>query len=83
VIGPGEIVRNPSLKSDRDRRLTALQGEVAVADQMVHFAVADPNGKAPQPRASPSETPATERRPGYPLASYCRQTGVALLLTTR
>jgi len=34
-LGSGEIVRNPSLKSDRDRRrhLTALQGEVSAADQ--------------------------------------------------
>jgi hypothetical protein len=40
--GSCEIVRNPSLKSDRDRRrLTALQGEVAVADQTAHLAVAD------------------------------------------
>jgi hypothetical protein len=40
-IGSGEI-RNPSLKSDRDRRrlLTALQGEVAGADQMAQLAVA-------------------------------------------
>jgi hypothetical protein len=35
LIGSGEIVRNPGLKSDGDRRrrLTALQGEIAVADQ--------------------------------------------------
>ena len=51
--GSGEIVRNPSLKSDRDRprHFTALQGEVAVADQMAHLAVADPNRQAPQPHA--------------------------------
>ena len=38
-----EIVGNPGLKGDRDRRhrFTALQGEVAVADQTAHLAVAD------------------------------------------
>ncbi len=53
LIGSGEIVRNPSLKSDRDRgrHPTTLQGEVAVADQMAHLAVADPNRQAPQPHA--------------------------------
>jgi len=42
LIGSDEIVRNPSLKSDRDRRrhLTALQGQVAGADQTAHLAVA-------------------------------------------
>jgi len=54
-LGSGEIVRNPSLKGDRDRsrHLPALQGEVAVADQTAHFAVADPNRQAPQPHAGP------------------------------
>ena len=53
-IGSGGLLRNPSLKSDRyRRRLTALQGEVAVADQMAHLAVADPNRQAPQPHAGP------------------------------
>jgi hypothetical protein len=39
-----------SRKSDRDRRrrLTALQGEVAVADQRRHLAVTNPNRQAPQ-----------------------------------
>ena len=34
LISSGEIVGNPSFKSDRDRRrrFTALQGEVAIAD---------------------------------------------------
>ena len=51
----GEIVVNPGLKSDRDhrRRLTALQGEVAGADQVAHYAFADPNRQAPQPHARP------------------------------
>jgi len=55
LIGSGEIVRNPSLKSDRDRRrrVTALQGEIAGADQMAHRAVADPNRQAPQLPARP------------------------------
>ena len=55
LIGSCDVVRNPSLKSDRDRRrlLTALQGEVAGADQMAHIAVADPNRQAPQPHAGP------------------------------
>jgi hypothetical protein len=50
-----EIVGNPGLKGDRDRRhrFTALQGEVAVADQMAHLAVPDPNRQAPQPHAHP------------------------------
>jgi len=54
-LGSVEIVRNPSLKSDRDcrRRLTALQGEVAVADQTAYLVVADPNRQAPQPHAGP------------------------------
>jgi hypothetical protein len=41
----GDIVVNPGLKSDRDRRRcpTALQGKVAGADQMAHRAVVDPN----------------------------------------
>ena len=58
LIGSGEIVRNPSLKSDRDRRrrLTALQGEVAVADQTADLVVADPNRQAPQPHAGPRAT---------------------------
>ncbi len=49
------IVVNPGLKSDRDhrRRLTALQREVAGADQVAHYAVADPNRQAPQPHAGP------------------------------
>ena len=53
LIGSREVVRNPSLKSDRDRRrhVTALQGEVAGADQMAHLVVADPNRQAPQPHA--------------------------------
>ena len=53
-LGSCEIVVNPSLKSDRDRRrVTALQGEVAVADQMAHLAVADPNRQTTQPHAGP------------------------------
>jgi len=54
-LGSGDIVVNPSLKSDRDRRcrLTTLQGEVAVTDQTAHLAVADPNRQAPQPHAGP------------------------------
>ncbi len=53
LSGSGEIVRNPRLKSDRDRprHLTALQGEIAGADQVAHRAVADPNRQAPQPHA--------------------------------
>jgi hypothetical protein len=41
-IGSRDHVRNPSLKSERNvrRRLTALQGEVAGADQMADRAVA-------------------------------------------
>ena len=48
-----EIVSNPGLKSERNvgRRLPAFQGEVAGADQMAHYAVADPNREAPQPHA--------------------------------
>jgi hypothetical protein len=55
LIGSCDVVRNPSLKSERNvsRRLTALQGEVAGADQMAHRAVADPNRQAPQPQAPP------------------------------
>jgi hypothetical protein len=55
LTGSGDIVANPGLKSDRDhrRRLTALQGEVAGADQVAHYAVADPNREAPQPHAPP------------------------------
>jgi hypothetical protein len=43
--GSGEIIRNPSLKSERNvrARLTALHEEVAGADQVAHYAVADPN----------------------------------------
>jgi hypothetical protein len=54
-LSPIVIVSYPSLKSDRDRclQLTALQGEVAVADQAAHLAVADPNCRAPQPHALP------------------------------
>ena len=54
-LDSGEIVVNPSLKSDRYccRRLTALQGEVAGADQTAHLVVADPNRQAPQPHAGP------------------------------
>jgi hypothetical protein len=54
-VSGDEIVRNPSLKSDRDccRRLTALQGEVAVADQTAHLVLADPHRQAPQPDAPP------------------------------
>jgi hypothetical protein len=50
-----EIVGNPGLKGDRDRRhrFTALQGEVAVADRMARLAVADLNRQAPQPHAHP------------------------------
>jgi hypothetical protein len=50
-----DAVRNPSLKSARDRcrGLPALQREVAGADQMAHRAVADPNREAPQPRSGP------------------------------
>ncbi len=53
--GSGEIVVDPSFESDRDRRrrVTALRGEVAGADQMAHLAVADPNRQAPQPHAGP------------------------------
>ena len=53
--GSGEIVVDPSLKSDRDRgrRLTALQGQVAAADQTAHLAVANPNRQAPQPHPGP------------------------------
>jgi hypothetical protein len=49
----GDIVVNPGLKSDRDRGrcLTALQREVAGADQMAHRAVTDPNRQAPQPHS--------------------------------
>jgi hypothetical protein len=45
LIGSCEIVSNPGFKSERSvrRRLTALQGEVAGADQVAHYAVADPN----------------------------------------
>ncbi len=55
MIGSGEIVRNPSLKRDRDRRrrFTALQAEIAGADQVAHRAVADPNRQSPQPHAGP------------------------------
>ena len=61
-------VRNPSLKSDRDRRrrLTALQGEIAVADQTAHLAVADPNRQASQPHAGSCAVrlqPLSGRRP--------------------
>jgi hypothetical protein len=70
--GSGDIVVNPSLQSDRDRRrlLTALQGEVAGADQMTHLTVAYPNGQAPQPHAGPRAVrlhPLGARRPetGY------------------
>ncbi len=54
LIGSCDVVRNPSFKSDRDRRrrLTALQGEVAGADQMAYLAVANPNGQAPLPHAA-------------------------------
>ncbi len=66
LIGSGEIVRNPSLKSDRDRprHLTALQGEVAGADQMGHLAVADPDRQAPQAPCAPARgAPAAAWRP--------------------
>jgi hypothetical protein len=55
LIGSCDIVRNPRLKSDRDRsrRRPALQGEVAGADQMAHRAVADSNRQAPQPHTGP------------------------------
>jgi hypothetical protein len=54
AIDSSDIVVNPGLKGDRDRRcrLTALQREVAGADQMAHYAVADPNREAPQPHAA-------------------------------
>jgi hypothetical protein len=50
LTGLGDIVVNPGLKSDRDRRglFSALQGEVAGADQMADLAVANPNRQAPQ-----------------------------------
>ena len=43
-----DVVRNPSLQSKRNVlcRLTAIQGEVAGADQMAHNAVADPQRQA-------------------------------------
>ena len=46
---------NPGLKSGRNvqRRLSALQGEVTCADQVTHYAVADPNRQAPQPHSGP------------------------------
>ena len=52
LIGSCDVVRNPSLKSERNvrRRLTALHREVAGADQVAHYAVVDPNRQAP-PRA--------------------------------
>ena len=55
LIGSGDVVRHPSLKSDRDRSrsVPALQGKVAGADQMAHRAVTDPNREAPQPQAPP------------------------------
>jgi hypothetical protein len=58
----GDVIVNPGLKSDRDhrRRLTALQGEVAGADQMAHYAVADPNRQAPQTLFRPARG-----APGY------------------
>jgi hypothetical protein len=74
LIGSCDVVRNPSLKSERNvrRRLTALQGEVAGADQMAHYAVADPNRQAPQPHAGPCAMrlhPLGGRRPPRILAS--------------
>ncbi len=53
LIGSCEVVCNPSLKSDRDRRrgLTALQGEIALADQTAHLAIAHSNRQALQPHA--------------------------------
>jgi hypothetical protein len=45
LIGSCDAVRNPSLKSDRD--VTALQREVAGADQMADRAVVNPNRQAP------------------------------------
>jgi hypothetical protein len=50
-----DIVVNPGLKSERDRRrsLPALQGEVTGADRMADGAVTDPNRQAPQPHALP------------------------------
>jgi hypothetical protein len=47
-LGSGEIVVNPSFKRERyaRRRLPALQGKVAAADQMAHRAVVDPNHEA-------------------------------------
>jgi len=63
----GRKIFNPSLKSDRDRRrLTALQGEVAIADQTAHLAVADPNRQAPQPHPGSCAVrlhPLGDRRP--------------------
>jgi hypothetical protein len=45
LTGSGDIVVNPGLKGDRDGRglFSALQREVAGADQVAHLAVADPN----------------------------------------
>ena len=65
LIGSCDVVRNPSLKGERNvrRRLTALQGEVAGADQMAHYAFVNPNRQAPQPQALwPPLWPSSENR---------------------
>ena len=47
------VILSASGQGSVGRRHTALQGQVAAADQTAHLAVADPNRQASQPHPSP------------------------------